>query len=78
MGKRRWRARTPRPGGTSDAPPEREASWSAERQFRFGRQTGAFDQFAEFCLTPAGLGPSNPRLQTGRFAVIFRLALLWE
>jgi hypothetical protein len=52
VGKRRWRARTPKPGGTSDAPREREASWSAERQFRFGRQTGAFDQFGEFCLTP--------------------------
>jgi len=50
VGKRRWRARTPRPGGTSDARREREASWSAERQFRFGRQTGALDQFGGFCL----------------------------
>jgi len=47
--KRRWRARTPRPVGISDAPCEREASWSAERQFRLGRQTAAFDEFAEFC-----------------------------
>jgi hypothetical protein len=54
--KRRWRARTPRPVGISDAPCEREASWSAARQFRFGRQTAAFDQFEEFCLTP----PSSP------------------
>jgi hypothetical protein len=23
--------------------------WTAERQFRFGRQTAAFDEFAEFC-----------------------------
>jgi hypothetical protein len=52
VGKRRWRACTPRPVGTWDAPCEREASWSAERQFRFGRQTGVFDQFEEFCLTP--------------------------
>jgi hypothetical protein len=51
--KRRWRARTPRPVGISDAPCEREASWSAERQFRLGRQTAAFDQFEGFCLTPA-------------------------
>jgi hypothetical protein len=36
VGKRRWRARTPRPVGTSVAHGEREASWSAERQFRFG------------------------------------------
>jgi len=50
--KRRWRARTPRPVGTSDARCEPEASWNAERQRRFGRQSGAFDQFEEFCLMP--------------------------
>jgi hypothetical protein len=32
VGKRRWHARTPRPVGTSVAPSEREASWSAERR----------------------------------------------
>jgi hypothetical protein len=31
-----------------------------ERQFRFGRQTGAFDQLEEFCLTPF-----NPLLTRG-------------
>jgi hypothetical protein len=51
--KRRWRARTPRPVGTSVAACEREASWSAECQFRLGRETGAFahfEEFEEFCL----------------------------
>jgi hypothetical protein len=38
MGKRRWRARTPKPFGASLAPIEREASWSAEHQFRFGSE----------------------------------------
>jgi hypothetical protein len=52
VGKRRWRARTPRPVGTSVAPGECEASWSAERQFRFGRETGGFAQFEEFCPAP--------------------------
>jgi phosphocarrier protein len=50
--KRPWRARAPSPVGISDAPREREASWSAESQFRFGRQTGAFDPFEQFSLTP--------------------------
>ena len=66
MEKRRWRARTPRPGGASDAPREREASWSAERQFRFGRQTGAFDQFGEFCLTPMPIARRVSRLRFWR------------
>jgi hypothetical protein len=44
-GKRRWRARTPRPAGASVAPGEREASWSAERQFRFGGASHPFRQF---------------------------------
>ena len=38
--KRRCRARTPRPVGTSLAHREREASWSAERQLRFGCPSG--------------------------------------
>ena len=51
-GKRRCRARTPRPVGTSAVCPEREASWSAERQFRFGPGTGIFAPWEAFCLTP--------------------------
>ena len=39
--KRRWRARTPKPVGRSVAHWQREASWSAERQFRFAYETGA-------------------------------------
>jgi hypothetical protein len=35
-GKRRWRARTPRPDGVSAARLGREAFWSAERRFHFG------------------------------------------
>jgi MoxR-like ATPase len=54
--KRRWRARTPRPVGISVERPEREASWSAERQFRFGLDTGVVAQFEEICRTGVGLG----------------------
>jgi len=50
-GKRRCRARTPRPVGTSAVCPEREASWSAERQFRFGPATGMAAPLEEFCPT---------------------------
>ena len=38
-------------GGLPAAWLEREAPWSAERQFRFGRHIGAFNPFEEFCLT---------------------------
>src|ERR1700733_618730 len=51
-GKRRWRARTPRPSGLSYASCVREASWSAARQRRFGPETGVVAQPEEFCLTP--------------------------
>ena len=40
-------------GGLPAASPEREAPWSAERQFRFGRGAEAFPQFEDFCLTRA-------------------------
>jgi hypothetical protein len=49
-GKAALARRTPRPVGASLAHREREASWSAERQFRFGRETGAFAQFEDFFL----------------------------
>ena len=58
-GKRRCRARTPRPVGTPAIRPEREASWSAERQFRFGLDTGVVAQFEECCFTPGRLGPGG-------------------
>jgi len=44
--------KSPRPVGTSAVRPEREASWSAERQFRFGLDTGVVAQFEEFCPAP--------------------------
>ena len=50
-GKRRWRARTPRPGGHSAASRAREASWSAEGQFRFGPETGIVALSEEFFPT---------------------------
>ena len=49
VGKRRWRARTPRPVGALVAHGKREASWSAERQFRFGHETGALAGKARRC-----------------------------
>jgi len=44
-------ARVPRPVGAPAAFFEREASWSAERQFRHGPATGVIAEFDEFCLT---------------------------
>ena len=59
-GKRRWRARAPRPCGASDALREREASWSAERQFRFGCRTCAFDQLEKFLHPSMALSALSP------------------
>jgi len=65
-GKRRWRARTPRPVGASVAPGEREASWSAERQFRFGCASHPFRQFV-----PAfGISRSQTRLPAKLFSLL--------
>jgi hypothetical protein len=56
--------RTPRPAGTSAAQCEREASWSAERQFRFGLDIVVVRQLEAFFLLPC---PCEPRRLRGNF-----------
>jgi len=65
---RRQGARTPKPAGFSAGVDAREASWNAERQFRFGPETGltAIEEFCPFQAIGRERRPSNP-LFLGKF-----------
>ena len=71
-GKRRWRARTPKPVGISFARLEREASWSAERKLRFGHPAGVAAQLEELCLSSGRRETQSKACRSGRKAVCLR------